>query len=160
MNVTVSIPTILRPHTGGQKSVSASGDTLGEANQRRVAQGLQQRVVSCHVLRSPTGHGGEDGDRVTVSDRGGQAAGEPHVLVVDVDVHEAVQLTWGRRVHQALGNARIVGLQVAYDGALAAGERADIALVVADAGWKYLSTGAYAGSLDDAETALEGQLWA
>ena len=29
-----------------------------------------------------------------------------------------------------------------------------------DAGWKYLSTGAYAGSLDDAEDALEGQLWA
>jgi [CysO sulfur-carrier protein]-thiocarboxylate-dependent cysteine synthase len=43
---------------------------------------------------------------------------------------------------------------------LAAGERADIAFVVADAGWKYLSTGAYAGSLDDAEEALEGQLWA
>lgn len=41
-----------------------------------------------------------------------------------------------------------------------AGERADIAFVVADAGWKYLSTGAYAGSLDDAEDALEGQLWA
>lgn len=41
-----------------------------------------------------------------------------------------------------------------------AGERADIAFVVADAGWKYLSTGAYAGSLDDAENALEGQLWA
>jgi cysteine synthase B len=41
-----------------------------------------------------------------------------------------------------------------------ADERADIAFVVADAGWKYLSTGAYAGSLDDAENALEGQLWA
>src|ERR1700739_2913299 len=41
-----------------------------------------------------------------------------------------------------------------------AAERADIAFVVADAGWKYLSTGAYAGSLDDAENALEGQLWA
>jgi [CysO sulfur-carrier protein]-thiocarboxylate-dependent cysteine synthase len=41
-----------------------------------------------------------------------------------------------------------------------AGERADIAFVVADAGWKYLSTGAYAGSLDDAEDALEGKLWA
>ena len=40
------------------------------------------------------------------------------------------------------------------------GEQADIALVVCDAGWKYLSTGAYAGSLDDAEDALEGQLWA
>jgi [CysO sulfur-carrier protein]-thiocarboxylate-dependent cysteine synthase len=41
-----------------------------------------------------------------------------------------------------------------------AGERADIAFVVGDAGWKYLSTGAYAGSLDDAEDALEGKLWA
>ena len=41
-----------------------------------------------------------------------------------------------------------------------AGDRADIAFVVADAGWKYLSTGAYAGSLDEAEDALEGQLWA
>lgn len=28
MTVIVSIPTILRPHTGGQKRVSASGDTL------------------------------------------------------------------------------------------------------------------------------------
>ncbi|CRZ13197.1 MoaD/ThiS family protein [Mycolicibacterium neworleansense] len=28
MAVTVSIPTILRPHTDGQKRVSASGDTL------------------------------------------------------------------------------------------------------------------------------------
>ncbi len=41
-----------------------------------------------------------------------------------------------------------------------ADERADIAFVVADAGWKYLSTGAYAGSVDEAEDALEGQLWA
>ncbi|SIN32046.1 cysteine synthase [Mycobacteroides abscessus subsp. abscessus] len=32
--------------------------------------------------------------------------------------------------------------------------------MVADAGWKYLSTGAYAGTVDDAEDALEGQLWA
>jgi cysteine synthase B len=38
--------------------------------------------------------------------------------------------------------------------------RADIAFVVADAGWKYLSTGAYAGTLDEAEARLEGQLWA
>jgi cysteine synthase B len=44
--------------------------------------------------------------------------------------------------------------------ALKEGKQADIAFVVADAGWKYLSTGAYAGSLDDAEDALEGQLWA
>jgi len=39
-------------------------------------------------------------------------------------------------------------------------ERADIAFVVCDAGWKYLSTGAYTGTLADAEAALEGQLWA
>lgn len=44
--------------------------------------------------------------------------------------------------------------------AIKAGERADIAFTICDAGWKYLSTGAYAGSLDDAEDALEGQLWA
>ena len=40
------------------------------------------------------------------------------------------------------------------------GERADIALVVCDGGWKYLSTGAYEGTLDEAEDRLEGQLWA
>jgi [CysO sulfur-carrier protein]-thiocarboxylate-dependent cysteine synthase len=44
--------------------------------------------------------------------------------------------------------------------ALKAGERADIAFVVCDAGWKYLSTGAYAGTIEEAEAALEGQLWA
>ena len=41
-----------------------------------------------------------------------------------------------------------------------AGETADIAFVVADGGWKYLSTGAYEGTLDEAEDRLEGQIWA
>ena len=41
-----------------------------------------------------------------------------------------------------------------------AGERADIVVLVADGGWKYLSTGAYSGTLDEAEQKLEGQLWA
>jgi cysteine synthase B len=41
-----------------------------------------------------------------------------------------------------------------------AGERADIVFVVADGGWKYLSTGAYEGTVDEAEERLEGQLWA
>ncbi len=44
--------------------------------------------------------------------------------------------------------------------AVKAGERADIAFVVCDGGWKYLSTGAYEGTIDEAEEALEGQLWA
>lgn len=60
-------------------------------------------------------------------------------------------ISTGAILHAALGVAAR---------AVKAGERADIAFVVADAGWKYLSTGAYAGSLDEAEHALEGQLWA
>ncbi len=43
---------------------------------------------------------------------------------------------------------------------LEAGERADIVFVVCDGGWKYLSTGAYEGTVDEAEESLEGQLWA
>jgi [CysO sulfur-carrier protein]-thiocarboxylate-dependent cysteine synthase len=44
--------------------------------------------------------------------------------------------------------------------AAAAGESAEIVVLVADGGWKYLSTGAYAGTLDEAESKLDGQLWA
>jgi cysteine synthase len=44
--------------------------------------------------------------------------------------------------------------------AVKAGQKADIAFIVADGGWKYLSTGAYAGTLAEAEAALDGQLWA
>ena len=41
-----------------------------------------------------------------------------------------------------------------------AGVRADIVFVVCDGGWKYLSTGAYEGTIDEAELKLDGQLWA
>jgi cysteine synthase B len=44
--------------------------------------------------------------------------------------------------------------------AAGAGETADIVIIIADAGWKYLSTGAYAGELDDAAEGIEGHLWA
>ena len=44
--------------------------------------------------------------------------------------------------------------------AVRAKDRADIAFIVADGGWKYLSTGAYEGTVDEAEARLEGQLWA
>jgi len=60
-------------------------------------------------------------------------------------------ISTGAILHAALG----VGAK-----SVAAGERADIAFIVADGGWKYLSTGAYAGTLEEAEAALEGQLWA
>jgi [CysO sulfur-carrier protein]-thiocarboxylate-dependent cysteine synthase len=44
--------------------------------------------------------------------------------------------------------------------AAAAGQRADVAVMIADGGWRYLSTGAYSGTLEEAEARLEGQLWA
>ena len=44
--------------------------------------------------------------------------------------------------------------------AAASGREADIAVVIADGGWRYLSTGAYSGTLEEAEARLEGQLWA
>jgi cysteine synthase len=60
-------------------------------------------------------------------------------------------ISTGAILHAALGQAAK---------AVKAGERADIAFVVADGGWKYLSTGAYEGTVDQAEERLEGQLWA
>ena len=57
----------------------------------------------------------------------------------------------GAVLHAALGIAARVHER---------GERADIVFLVADAGWKYLSTGAYAGTLDEAEANLDGTLWA
>ena len=57
------------------------------------------------------------------------------------------------------GAALHAGLGMAAK-AVTAGERADIVILVADGGWKYLSTGAYSGTLDEAEARLEGQLWA
>ena len=60
-------------------------------------------------------------------------------------------ISTGCALHAALAMARK---------AVAAGERADIVFIVADGGWKYLSTGAYEGTLEEAERRLEGQLWA
>jgi [CysO sulfur-carrier protein]-thiocarboxylate-dependent cysteine synthase len=44
--------------------------------------------------------------------------------------------------------------------AAVAGTEADVVFIVADGGWKYLSTGAYSGSLDEAAERLDGHLWA
>jgi cysteine synthase len=60
-------------------------------------------------------------------------------------------ISTGAILHAALGVA---------DKALKAGQRADVAFTVCDGGWKYLSTGAYSGSLQQAAELLEGQLWA
>jgi len=60
-------------------------------------------------------------------------------------------ISTGAILHAALGVARK---------AVRAGEVADIAFIVCDGGWKYLSTGVYTGSIEDAENVLDGQLWA
>ncbi|MFN8214036.1 MAG: cysteine synthase [Candidatus Nanopelagicales bacterium] len=60
-------------------------------------------------------------------------------------------ISTGAILHAALGLA---------DRAAGSGQEADICFVVCDGGWKYLSTGAYEGSLEDAEQAISGQLWA
>ena len=56
-------------------------------------------------------------------------------------------ISTGAILHAALGQAAK---------AVAAGARADIVFVVCDGGWKYLSTGAYEGTLDEAEAAPRG----
>ena len=60
-------------------------------------------------------------------------------------------LSSGAIVHAALAQAAR---------AVKAGERADIALIICDAGWKYLSTGAYDADLDTSEEHLDTQVWA
>lgn len=86
MAVTVSIPTILRPHTDGQKRVSASGDTLQaviadlEANYSGIAgrlvdpdnPGKLHRFVNIYVNDEDVRFSGgldtaiADGDSVTI----------------------------------------------------------------------------------------------
>lgn len=67
--------------------------------------------------------------------------------------HEGIfaGISTGAILHAALAVA---------DRAAGRNERADIAMIVCDGGWKYLSTGAYEGSLQQASEKLEGQLWA
>ncbi len=71
----------------------------------------------------------------------------------DLIEHEGIfaGISTGAILHAALSVAERVD---------AAGGQADVAFVVADGGWKYLSTGAYSGSLQQAAERLEGQLWA
>jgi MoaD family protein len=83
MTVTVSVPTILRSHTGGEKRVTASGDTLQavitdlEANysgitERLVDNGKLHRFVNIYVNDEDVRFSGgldtkiSDGDSVTI----------------------------------------------------------------------------------------------
>jgi cysteine synthase len=60
-------------------------------------------------------------------------------------------ISTGAVVHAAIAQAHQ---------AVRAGASADIVAIVADGGWKYLSTGVYESTLDEAESTLDGQVWA
>ena len=94
MTVSVSIPTILRTHTGGEKRVTASGDTLEavitdlEANysgitERLIDNGKLHRFVNIYVNDEDVRFSGglnttiTDGDSVTIlpAVAGGSAGG-------------------------------------------------------------------------------------
>jgi cysteine synthase len=60
-------------------------------------------------------------------------------------------ISTGAILHAALGQAAA---------AVREGRSAEIVFLMADGGWRYLSTGAFDGTVDEAEERLEGQLWA
>jgi len=60
-------------------------------------------------------------------------------------------ISTGAILHAALGLAHK---------AVKDGQRADIAFIVCDGGCKYLSTGAYEGTVEEAEERLDGTVWA
>jgi sulfur-carrier protein len=83
MSVTVSIPTILRPHTGGEKRVTAEGATLAEVisdleanysgiSERLIDSGRLHRFVNIYVNDEDVRFSGgldteiADGDSVTI----------------------------------------------------------------------------------------------
>ncbi|MCO1580034.1 MoaD family protein [Crossiella sp. SN42] len=83
MAVTVSIPTILRTHTGGEKSVEAQGATLAEVindlegkfgglKTKLVKEGVLHRFVNVYVNDEDVRFAGgleaavKDGDNVTI----------------------------------------------------------------------------------------------
>jgi cysteine synthase B len=128
----------LREHVPGIRIVAAE-PRYGELvyGLRNIDEGFVPELYDASVLDSRFSVGPEDALRRT------------RQLIEQEGIFAGIST--GAILHAALGQA---------DKALKAGERADIAFIVADGGWKYLSTGAYSGTLEEATEKLEGQLWA
>jgi cysteine synthase len=128
----------LREHVPGVQVVAAE-PRYGELvyGLRNVDEGFVPELYDPSVLTSRYSVGAKDAVRRT------------RQLVETEGIFAGISS--GAILHAALGVA---------EKAAGAGQQADIVLLVADGGWKYLSTGAYGGTLDEAERALEGQLWA
>ena len=128
----------LREHVPGVQVVAAE-PRYGELvyGLRNVDEGFVPELYDPSVLTSRYSVGAKDAVRRT------------RQLVETEGIFAGIST--GAILHAALGVA---------EKAAGAGQQADVVLLVADGGWKYLSTGAYGGTLEDAENALEGQLWA
>ena len=128
----------LREHVPGVQVVAAE-PRYGELvyGLRNVDEGFVPELYDPSVLTSRYSVGAKDAVRRT------------RQLVETEGIFAGISS--GAILHAALGVA---------EKAAGAGQQADVVLLVADGGWKYLSTGAYGGTLDEAERALEGQLWA
>ena len=128
----------LREHVPGVQVVAAE-PRYGELvyGLRNVDEGFVPELYDPAVLTSRYSVGAKDAVRRT------------RQLVETEGIFAGIST--GAILHAALGVA---------EKAAGAGQQADVVLLVADGGWKYLSTGAYGGTLEEAENALEGQLWA
>ncbi len=128
----------LREHRPGVRIIAAE-PRYGELvyGLRNIDEGFVPELYDASVLTS----------RFSVGPR--EALRRTRQLVEEEGIFAGIST--GAILHAALGEAMKC---------VKAGESADIAFVVCDGGWKYLSTGAYAGTLEEAEAALEGQLWA
>ncbi|MEU1312929.1 cysteine synthase [Streptomyces cinnamoneus] len=105
---------------------------------RNLDEGFVPELYDASVLTTRYSVGSEDAVRRT------------RELLAEEGIFAGVST--GAVLHAALGVARK---------AVRAGESADIAFIVADGGWKYLSTGVYtAATTDEAVQTLHGQLWA
>jgi len=128
----------LREHVPGIEIVAAE-PRYGELvyGLRNIDEGFVPELYDAAVLTTRYSVGPRDAVRRT------------RQLLEDEGIFAGIST--GAILHAALGIAARCVKQ---------GRSADIAFVVCDGGWKYLSTGAYEGTLDDAEDALDGELWA
>ena len=128
----------LREHVPGVQIVAAE-PRYGELvyGLRNVDEGFVPELYDPSVLTSRYSVGARDAVRRT------------RQLVETEGIFAGIST--GAILHAALGVA---------EKAAGAEQQADVVFVVCDGGWKYLSTGAYGGTLEQAEKALEGQLWA
>ena len=128
----------LREHVPGVQIVAAE-PRYGELvyGLRNVDEGFVPELYDPSVLTSRYSVGARDAVRRT------------RQLVEAEGIFAGIST--GAILHAALGVA---------EKAAGAGQQADVVLLVADGGWKYLSTGAYDTDLDTAEELLDGQVWA